>query len=85
MYFGQKTKVKRYSVILKDSKNKPLKNTWVSLKIKDKVFKAKTSDEGRATFKITNLYKKGKFTAKTIFKGNKFYSASSKIIKITVR
>jgi hypothetical protein len=54
------------------------------LKIKKKTFKAKTDKNGKATFKIKKL-KKGTYTAKVTFKGNKYYKKSSKKVKITVK
>ena len=38
----------------------------------------------RATFKITKLKKKGKYTATAKYSGNKYYTALSKSAKITV-
>ena len=83
--FNKKLRTKLYSVVLKSKDSKVLKNTWVTLKIKGKFFKAKTNKNGKATFKITKLNKKGKFTAKIIFKGDKYYSSANKNVKIVVK
>ena len=82
--FNKKTRVKKYSLTLKN-KSKPIKNVWITLKIKGKTFKAKTNNKGQATFKITTLNKRGEFTAKIIFKGNKYYSSANKNVKIVVK
>ena len=57
----------------------------VTLKVKGKTFKATTNSKGKATFKITNLNKKGKSTTLVKYGGNKYYNAVSKKVKITVR
>ena len=40
---------------------------------------------GQATFKITKLTKKGKFTAVVKYGGNKFYNSKTVKPKITVK
>ena len=57
--FKKTKKVKKYSVTLKNSKNKAVKKVQVTLKVKGKTYKAKTNNKGKATFKIKNLKKKG--------------------------
>ena len=57
----------------------------VTLKVKGKTYKAITNAKGKATFKIKNLKKKGKFTAKVKFSGNAYYNAVTKNVKITVK
>ncbi len=81
--FNRKTKIKKYSIILKD-KNKPFKNAMVTLKIRGKLFKAKTNRLGKAIFKITKLDKKGRYHAVVTYKSNS-YNKIFKKIKITVR
>ena len=82
--FKAKTKVKKYTITLKAGK-KAVKKVQVILKIGKKTFKAKTNAKGKATFKIKKLTKKGKYTAKITFKGNKLYKATTKKVKITVK
>ena len=82
--FNRKTKIKKYSIILKNN-GKSLKNTHVTLKIKGKLFKAKTNKKGKATFKITKLNKKGRYNAIIIYKGNAYYNKVVKKIKIIVK
>ena len=82
--FNKKTKIKKYTITLKN-KSKAIKNAWVTLKIKGKLFKAKTNKNGKATFKITKLNKKGKYKGKIIFKGNKYYKSINKNVKIVVK
>ena len=83
--FRVKVKVKKYAITLKTNKNKVMKNTKVTLKINKKTFTAKTNKKGVATFKITNLKKKGKFTAVIKYAGNKYYNKLTKKAKITVK
>ena len=83
--FKVKTKTKKYTVTLKNSKSKGIKNAKLTLKVKGKIYKAKTNKKGKATFKITKLNKKGKYTALIKFKTTKYYKATSKKVKITVK
>ena len=83
--FKVKTKTKKYKVTLKNNKGKALKKAVVTLKVKGKTYKAKTNNKGVATFKITKLTKKGTFKTKIAFKGNSYYKAVSKSIKIKVK
>ena len=80
-----KVKTKKYPVIFKDNKNKGLKNTKVTLKIYGKTYTTKTNSKGQATFKITNLKKKGIYTALITVPANKYYNKVSKKVKITVK
>ncbi|MBQ2831553.1 Ig-like domain repeat protein [Methanobrevibacter sp.] len=82
--FKAKVKTKAYTVILKNNKNKAIKNAKVTLNIKGKTYTATTNSNGKATFKITKLTKKGKYSATVKFAGNGYYKASSKSVKITV-
>ncbi len=83
--FKVKVKTKKYTITLKTNKNKVMKKVKVTLKVNKKTFKATTNSKGVATFKITNLKKKGKYTATIKFAGNKYYKALSKKAKITVK
>ena len=83
--FKVSVKTKKYTITLKTNKNKVMKKVKVTLKVNKKTFKATTNSKGVATFKITNLKKKGKYTATIKFAGNKYYKALSKKAKITVK
>ena len=83
--FKAKTKTKKYTITLKDSKGKVIKKAKVTLKIKGKTYKAKTNAKGKATFKIKKLTKKGTYKAKIKFATTKYYKASTKSVKITVK
>ena len=82
--FKKSKKVKKYTITLKSGKS-PIKKVKVLLKVKGKTYKATTNSKGKATFKITKLTKKGTFTAKITFKGNGYYKASGKTIKIKIK
>ena len=82
--FKAKTKIKKYSLTLKAGK-KPVKMVRVTLKIKGKLYKTKTNAKGKATFKIKNLSKKGKYWAIIKFAGNKDFKKTTKKVKITVK
>ena len=84
--FKAKTKTKKYTITLMNSKGKVIKKAKVTLKIKGKTYKATTNSKGKATFKITKLTKKGKYAAKIKFAGSKYYNSASKTVKyITVK
>ena len=83
--FKVKVKTKKYTVTLKNNKGKVLKKVKLTLKIGKKTYKATTNSKGKATFKITKLNKKGKYTATVKFAGSKYYKALSKKVKITVK
>ena len=80
----QAKKTKKYAITLKSGK-KPVKNVKVTLKVKGKTYNAKTNAKGKAVFKIKKLSKKGKFKATIKFKGNAYYKAVSKKVKITIK
>ncbi|WP_298536918.1 hypothetical protein, partial [uncultured Methanobrevibacter sp.] len=83
--FKVKVKTKKYTVTLKNNKGAVLKKVKLTLKVGKKTYKATTNSKGKATFKITKLTKKGKYTAVIKFAGNKYYKALSKKVKITVK
>ncbi|WP_405295610.1 hypothetical protein [Methanobrevibacter sp.] len=83
--FKKSVKAKKYSVTLTTNKNIVISNVWVSLKVNKKTFKAKTNSKGKATFKITNLKKKGTFKAAIKYKGNNKYNKVTKKVKIVVK
>ena len=82
--FKRVLKTKKYALTLKNSKGKAVKNLKVTLKVKGKTYKATSNKNGKTTFKITKLNKKGKFTAAVKFAGNSYYKTASKKVKITV-
>ena len=82
--FKKSLKVKRYTVTLKSGKT-PIKKVKLIIKIGKKTFKATTNAKGKATFKIRKLTKKGRYTAKITFKGNAYYKATTKKVKIVLK
>jgi len=88
--FKAKTKTKKISVTLKTVKNKYDKKTYlksgkkVTLKVNGKTYTAKINKKGVAKFTI-KITKKGKYTAKIKFAGDKTYKTSSKTIKIRIK
>ena len=82
--FKVKAKVKKYTATLKNNKGKVLKKVKLTLKVGKKTYTAKTNAKGVATFKV-KLTKKGKNTATVKFAGNKYFTAISKKVKITVK
>ena len=83
--FKKSQKVKKYVVSLKNNQNKVMKNTKVKVKVNKKVYTAKTNSKGYATFKITKLSKKGKFTAYVKYAGSKYYNSKTVKAKILVK
>ena len=83
--FRKDSKIKKYSIFLKNSKSKPIKKVKVTLKINGKTYAAKTNAKGKAVFKITKLTKKGKHVAKITFKGDKYYKSVIKKVKLTIK
>jgi hypothetical protein len=83
--FKAKLKTKKYAVTLKNNKGKAISKAKISLKIKGKTYKATTNAKGKATFKITKLTKKGKFSAVVKYGGNAYYKGVTKSVKITIK
>lgn len=79
--FKVKTKTKKYTVLLKVN-GKVMKNANAYIKVNGKTFFAKTNSKGKATFKITNLKKRGKFIAAVTYKGNTKYNKV--VVKTTI-
>lgn len=77
-------KAKKYTITLK-ANNKAIKNAKVILKVKGKTYKATTNAKGKATFKITKITKKGKYTATIKFNGDNYYLKSTKSVRIVVK
>lgn len=61
----KKGKTIKFTAKILDSEGKILKNKKVKFKFKGKTYKIKTNNKGKATLKIKNKYKKGKYTIKT--------------------
>ncbi len=80
-----RVKTKKYTASFKTNKNQALKNTKVTLKVKGKTYTAKTNSKGQATFKITNLNRKGTYTTVITVPTNKYYNQISKKVKIAVK
>ena len=78
-------KTKKYVIILKDSKNKVIKNTMVYMRVNAFTYSAKTDCQGQATFKLTKLNKMGRFNAIVQFKGNAYYKIASRKVIVAVR
>lgn len=83
--FKSKVKTKKYTVVLKNNKNKPIAKAKLTLKVKGKTYKATTNSKGKATFKITKLTRKGTHNAVIKYKTTKFYNGASKTVKIKVK
>ena len=83
--FKFEDKTKKYTITLKDNKNKVMKNKKVTLKVNGKTYTAKTNSKGVATFKLSKLTKKGKYTAAITYAGDKYYNKLNKKAKITVK
>ena len=58
-----KAKTIKYTASFKNNKNQAIKNTKVTLNVNGKTYSVKTNSKGQGVFKITNLKKKGSYTA----------------------
>lgn len=90
--FKASVKTKKYAVTLKtirgssvDGKTYLKAGKKVTLTVNGKTYTAKINAKGKATFKITKLTKKGKYTATIKFAGDNSYKPASKKVKITIR
>lgn len=81
--FKKSVATKKYTITLKDNVGN-INKAKVTLKVNGKTYSATTSS-GKATFKITNLKKKGTFTAVVTYKGNSYYNAKTVKPKIVVK
>ncbi len=78
--FKRTVKTKKYTVTL-NVKQK----VKVTITLNKKTYSAYTNTKGQATFKITKLTKKGKYTAVLKFGGNAYYNKATGKAKITVK
>jgi hypothetical protein len=83
--FKKNVKIKKYSITLKTNLNKAIKAVRVTIKINKKTFKATTNANGKATFKIKKLTKKGTYRATVTYKGNACYNKVTKNVKIKIK
>ena len=83
--FKKSTKTKKYTVTLKTDKNKALYKSKVYIKVNKKTYSAVVNKKGTATFKLTKLTKKGKYTATVTYKGDSHYLKAVKKVKINVK
>ena len=81
--FKRKAK-KKVKVTLKNANGKAIKGKQITLKIKNKTFKAKTNAKGTATITV-KFTKKGKYTVTTKFAGDNTYNSASKKVKVTIK
>ena len=82
--FKAKAKTKKVAAKLTFN-GKGVKNEIVKLKVNKKTYKAKTNSKGKATFKITKLTKKGKYSAVYKFTGNTDLRSVKKTAKIIIK
>jgi hypothetical protein len=75
---------KKVTATLKDSKNRVIKNRYVTFKVAGKTYKVKTNSKGVATVAV-KITKKGSFSTAVSFAGDAYYNKCSKSIKITVK
>ena len=78
-------KTKKYSITLKDSNGKAIKKVKVTISVGGKTYTATTNTNGKATFKLSKLKKKGSFGATIKFGGNSYYNGFSKKVTIKVK
>lgn len=83
--FKRSLKNKKYTIILKTDQNKAMKKTKVYITVNKKTYYAKTTSKGVATFKITKLTKKGKYTAIITYKGDACYNKLTQKVKIKIK
>jgi hypothetical protein len=78
------------TVKLTDLNKTPIKKEFINVTVVDKDGKVvvnksiKTDSKGKATFKFTNLIKKGKFKAVVKYSGNRYYKTLTKKPVITI-
>lgn len=77
-------KTKKYTVKLQ-SNGKAIKKAKVKLVINGKNYAAKTGSNGKATFNISKLNKKGTFKSTVLFMGDKKHYMAYKNVKLTIK
>ena len=77
-------KSKSYTIILKDNLGRAMKNVQVKIILNGKTYSAYTNSEGKASFKLTNQFKKGTFKATITYAGNAYYTSASTTAQITI-
>lgn len=82
--FKVKAKYKKITATLKNNKGKALKKARITLKIKGKIYKAKTNKRGVATFKV-KVNKKGTYNAIVKFGGSNYYKSLTKKVKVKIK
>lgn len=83
--FKAKKKIKKYSISLKDNKNKAISNAKVTLNVKGKKYISKTNKNGKVIFKLKKLNKKGKYLTTIKYNGDSFFNNSIKKIKLRIK
>lgn len=83
--FKVEVKAKKYTVTLKDSLGRAIADAEVTLNVKGKTYVAITNGDGKATFKIKNLGKKGKYTAVVAYAGDARHNNVTAKAKLTVK
>ena len=72
---------KKLLIRLKDSYGNPVKKIKLKFKVASKTYTAKTNKKGVATFKLS---KKGLYNGAVKFKGNNYYTALNKKVKVFI-
>ena len=67
---------------VKTKKSAKVKNFKFIVKINGKTYMQKTNKKGKATYKITNLYSRGAYTAKITYQNTKYYNIAKLKFKI---
>ena len=82
--FRRALRTKNYSITLKSGRTL-IKKAYVYLRVNRKTFRATTNTRGIATFRISNLKKKGKFLAIIVYRGNAYYLKSNRRVYLTIK
>ena len=82
--FNASFKIKKYTVTLKDSKNKGISKVRITIKLAGRTYKAFTNAKGIAVFNF-KLAKAGNFKAAVKFAGNNYYNKAGKTVVISVK
>ena len=82
--FRRALRTKNYAITLKSGRTL-IKKAYVYLRVNRKTFRATTNTRGIATFRISNLKKKGKFLAIIVYRGNAYYLKSNRRVYLTIK